>query len=111
MVKAFNSLSAWSLQNGPSDASRQVLEICFFSPHSLSQSYLVGTMNLGAAQIFNLVLRHASFWNQYIQFHLSISSFFSDVFTLRVADQQVENNSLSQKGILRFAPNHIIKPF
>lgn len=25
MVKAFNTLSAWALQNGPSDASRQVL--------------------------------------------------------------------------------------
>lgn len=36
---------------------------------------------------------------------------FSDVFTLRVVDQQVKNNSLSQKGILHFAPNHIIKPF
>lgn len=25
VVKAFNTLSAWGLQNGPSDASRQVL--------------------------------------------------------------------------------------
>lgn len=25
MVKAFNTLSAWALQNGPADASRQVL--------------------------------------------------------------------------------------
>lgn len=27
MVKAFNTLSAWALQNGPSDASRQVLNM------------------------------------------------------------------------------------
>lgn len=25
VVKAFNTLSAWALQNGPADASRQVL--------------------------------------------------------------------------------------
>lgn len=28
MVKAFNTLSAWALQNGPSDANRQVLNVC-----------------------------------------------------------------------------------
>lgn len=27
VVKAFNTLSAWALQNGPSDASRQVMKI------------------------------------------------------------------------------------
>lgn len=26
VVKAFNTLSAWALQNGPSDANRQVLD-------------------------------------------------------------------------------------
>lgn len=31
MVKAFNTLSAWTLQNGPSDASRQVLNSFFFA--------------------------------------------------------------------------------
>lgn len=45
------------------------------------------------------------------QHKLQRSHSFSDVLTLRVVDQQVKNNSLSQKGILHFAPNHIIKPF
>lgn len=71
-------------------------------------------------QILNLVFTHASFWDQYIQFcfafllpqhKLQRSDNFSDVFTLRIVDQQVKNNSLSEKGILHFALNHIIKPF
>lgn len=48
-----------------------------------------------------------------LHFGINIFSFACPFLlpTLQVVDQQVKNNSLSQKGILHFAPNHIIKPF
>lgn len=41
MVKAFNTLSAWALQNGPADASRQVL--------SESQDFIAYLMYISAS--------------------------------------------------------------
>lgn len=41
VVKAFNTLSAWALQNGPADASRQVL--------SESQDFIAYLMYVSAS--------------------------------------------------------------
>lgn len=48
VVKAFNTLSAWALQNGPSDANRQVLVLLLFCFQTMS---------------VYLNLKTCSFWN------------------------------------------------
>lgn len=136
VVKAFNTLSAWSLQNGPSDANRQVLnasacdvlfQVRFIRKLSFGWKVyltLIKTLKSITKGVFLLLFRNASFFLMvtFVILELNYSALlvklffqlhilqFSDVFTQRGVDQQVQNNSLFQKG-QHFSPNYIINSF
>lgn len=61
MVKGFNTLSAWALQNGPSDASRQVASQCLDFVFNVDLSCHVGVPPpfAGIITLWNLPI-HAS---------------------------------------------------
>lgn len=92
----------------------------FFVLHSLSQSYSVVTMNVECSN-FKLSIE-TCFILESIYSALLMHSFFHStnykgltVFLMclhcGLLTNKLKNNSLPQKGILHFAPNHIIKPF